>query len=401
MAEYELNFDRLRVVGDSASNNTSAVKLLNCSWQPCLAHKLNTVVTTALNNNVSSLEVLKNCRKIYKFLLFKKKDMDDAAIEEENQRINEKEMAEENEIVEEISQHFELNSLPCGGEQESNVTQTENVIQSKAKRIKIDVQTRWNSTYLMLKSMLDLETRITTVLIKHKKRDLIFKDDELSLMRKLMVILKPFYDATLTASESIKELTVVRTVFQLINLYDFLEDLTVKEPDQKVVMLLVSLKTNLIQKIDITDEMLVSVLLDPFMKDADLFKSYLQKYKIDSFELLSRVLEKYHLCDSQLAEQEQAASVPEDESWRTLFRKPSASSENVTLSIRAYIEKDFPASTIAKHYWKMNPGVLSKPVKIVFSMIFSSVSAERTFSCAGNTITGKRNSISPTNVKKM
>lgn len=60
-------------------------KILKCDWQPCIAHRINTVVTTSLENNIATLDVLKKCRKIYKFLLLKKKDLDEAAETEENQ----------------------------------------------------------------------------------------------------------------------------------------------------------------------------------------------------------------------------------------------------------------------------------------------------------------------------
>ena len=78
--EYGLDLSLLRIVSDCASNNISATEILNCKWQPCIAHRINTVVTNSLNNNVRSLDMLKKCRKINKFLLLKKHDLDDDAI---------------------------------------------------------------------------------------------------------------------------------------------------------------------------------------------------------------------------------------------------------------------------------------------------------------------------------
>lgn len=386
--DYSLDLNILRVVSDSASNNILSTEILVCDWQPCIAHRINTVVTTALNNNVSSLDILKKCRKIYKFLLFKKKDLDDAANEEANQ------------VIENLSEFLDLEASSI---EDDGLVCTPARTDSKSKRIKIDVQTRWNSTYLMLKSVLDLETRITSVLSKHKKRDLDFKDSEILLMKKLLSILQPFYNATLAASKSVMESSVVRLVFEILGLHRHLEVCELGENDEQMSSFLISLKTNLIQKIEISNEMLVSVLLDPYMKDSPYFKNYLLKNRKDAFDLIVDLLDKYHLRDCQQPEQD-ATSFPPKESWRREFREAQPAdlqSENFLQNIQTYLKTNFPASTNVTGYWKMNSGPLSKLAEIILSMPFSSVSPERTFSCAGSIITSKRNCLSPNNVKML
>ena len=393
--EFKLDPTRLRVVGDSASNNILATTILKCDWQPCIAHRINTVVTTSLDIHTPTMEVLKKCRKIYKFLLFKKQDLDEAAEFESNEtdfagiEATEMEAAEieANEIIENVSAHFEIQ------------TYNKAASTTKAKRIKIDVQTRWNSTYLMLQSMIGLEPRILHVLLKFQKRALAFDDKDLALMKKLLIILKPFYDATMTASKSSGEGVAIRLVFEILNTLDHLETLTATEKNNQILMLLIGLKTNLIDKVTITGEMYLSVLLDPFLKDAVIFKKRLSRLSIDPFELIQRYLQKFGICDSVPVQV--PVSYTQQETWRAKIRKVETISEDVDQSIKRYLATIFSDDTSTKSFWKANPGCLSKLFEIVNSMPFSSVSVERTFSCAGNVLTGNRNSLNPFNVKKL
>ena len=144
--------------------------------------------------------------------------MDDAAEEEDAK----------DELIEKMSAHFGTVStfheeLDDTGEPiDDNLEPSPPVKRSQCKRIKIDVKTRWNSTYLMLQSIFALEKRIMVVLAKYNGRNLMFDSQELLVMQNLVEILKPFYKATLTASELTKSSTSVRLTFQLINLLDHL-----------------------------------------------------------------------------------------------------------------------------------------------------------------------------------
>lgn len=378
--KFELDSNHLRIVSDSASNNILAAGILKCKWQPCIAHRINTAVTTSLDTHVASFDVLKKCRKIYKFLLFKKHELDEAAemelaeieaftLESAKKEAEELKAAEEeaNKIIESVSEHFDVQILTEGEDSSRSVATT-----SKAKRIKIDVKTRWNSTYLMLQSMIDLESRILTVLRKLEKRDLAFNDTDLVLIKRLLTILKPFYDLTLIASKSTGEDNTIRLVFEILETLEHLEKMTTVEKNQQILMLLIGLKTNLIQKVDISEEMIVSVVLDPFLKDAPNFKNYLEKRKIDSFHLLKRYAEQFNLAD-QVSNQIQSEG-SNQEAWRAKIRKIVPSSEDVSRTISRYLATDFSSDTSAKDYWKANPGCLSKLFDIVFYMPFSSVS---------------------------
>ena len=382
--EYGLNLSRLRIVSDSASNNILATEILKCKFQPCIAHRINTVVTTAMDNNVAALGALKKCRQIYKFFLFKKNELDDAA------------EIEANEVIETVSEHFDILS----SNEEENSGPEVAAAAPKSKRIRIDVQTRWNSTYLMLNSMIELESRITHVLFKLQKRSLAFSDEELAMMKHLMTILEPFYNTTLTASKSTTGRTAIKLVFEILDLFNHLEKMTRDEKNHQIVLFLVSLKTNLIQKVDISEELLVAVLLDPFLKDASNFKDYLSKHHIDAFGLLKRFVQEFDLIGESPVRISTSTQKP-TEDWRTKFRRVEPTSEDFSQTITRYLESDFSPNTLAVEYWKSNPGCLSKLSEIIHTMPFASVSVERTFSCAGNVLNRNRNSLSPSKVKML
>ena len=132
---------------------------------------------------------------------------------------------------------------------------------------------------------------------KSKKTD---GNKERLILIYLILILEPFYNCTLEASKSTSGAATVCLVFQLISLHQHLSDWEKKaqnEKDENLTRILISLKANLIQKVNICLKMLIAVLLDPFMKDAKCFQDYLAKRQIDSFDLLYKYVEKFKNSD--------------------------------------------------------------------------------------------------------
>lgn len=141
-------------------------------------------------------------------------------------------LIEANSIVETVSESFDIEVT----EIEDSPSRPKNVEvrASKAKSLKIDVETRWNSAYTMIESMIQLESRITTVLFKAQKRAMAFNDKELGLMKKLYSILKPFYDATLAASSADDS---TKLVFELLQCHSGLDEATLAEADEQTRMI--------------------------------------------------------------------------------------------------------------------------------------------------------------------
>ena len=84
------------------------------------------------------------------------------------------------------------------------------------KKLKMDVETRWNSTYDMIVSILDNEEAITAVLKADKKyRHLTLTPEDLTILEEAKEVLKPCKDLTVTLSSE-KDVTVSLIVPSLI-----------------------------------------------------------------------------------------------------------------------------------------------------------------------------------------
>ena len=59
-----------------------------------------------------------------------------------------------------------------------------------------DIQTRWNSTYLMFERIIEQNEAITTALCLLSRNDLCLTESEISTLREAIAILKPFEAAT-------------------------------------------------------------------------------------------------------------------------------------------------------------------------------------------------------------
>ena len=64
------------------------------------------------------------------------------------------------------------------------------------RKLKQDVETRWNSTF----DILHQHEQVTTALCLNKKHGMCLEDKDLELLRVAMATLEPFYEATVEMS---------------------------------------------------------------------------------------------------------------------------------------------------------------------------------------------------------
>lgn len=100
----------------------------------------------------------------------------------------------------------------------------------RALTIPQDVQTRWNSTFMMIERILKLQNVIQAFMVSQDSIDAedYLKDLDFEIMGRVKTILQPFYD--LTKQFSSNKATVACVIPNLIGLRQFLE----KVPSQKV-----------------------------------------------------------------------------------------------------------------------------------------------------------------------
>ncbi|XP_005093008.1 zinc finger BED domain-containing protein 4-like [Aplysia californica] len=145
------------IVTDNAANMKLAVELMRCRHQPCFAHTLNLVVKESI-------------RKTYDVFTAKNKVKD---------------------IVSFFHHSVNASNLLKEAHKAKNTT---------PKKLKQDVETRWNSTFEMLKSYLEQHEQVTTALCLNGKQDMCLSPIKLPVLQKAMEVLEPFHEATVEIS---------------------------------------------------------------------------------------------------------------------------------------------------------------------------------------------------------
>lgn len=159
------------VVTDGGANIKSAVRHMGLSHLPCTAHKLNLIVQKALelsdneeigpddNTDESDLKkIFKKCRNIVGF--FKRSEVGNRMLVEKQKQLG-------NETV---------------------------------LKLKQDVRTRWNSTFLMLERLIKLKEPLTIVMMTLKGAPTNLSSEEWNIIEDMIPLLRPFDKLTVELS---------------------------------------------------------------------------------------------------------------------------------------------------------------------------------------------------------
>lgn len=159
------------VVTDGGANIRAAVRLMNLSHLPCIAHKLNLVVQQALklcddegvgpenDSDEGDLKtVLKKCRTIVGF--FKRSEVGNRMLAEKQKQLG-------SPII---------------------------------LKLKQDIRTRWNSTFFMLERLIKLKEPLTIVMITLKEAPSNLDSEEWNIIEDMIPLLRPFNNLTVELS---------------------------------------------------------------------------------------------------------------------------------------------------------------------------------------------------------
>lgn len=174
------------VVTDGGFNIKGAVRLMDLSHLPCIAHKLNLVVQNSLklsdnqeidpssdDTDESDLKKLfKKCRNMVGY--FRHSEVGNRMLVEKQKQ------------------------LGC-----------ESVL-----KLKQDIRTRWNSTFLMLERLIKLKEPLTIVMITIREAPSNLSSDEWSIIEDIIPLLRPF--VKLTTELSAEQFPTLSTIIPLI-----------------------------------------------------------------------------------------------------------------------------------------------------------------------------------------
>ena len=174
--EWKIEKKVINATIDGGSNVNLAVDLIPCIDKlRCLTHIMNLVTKKILNENgtVQILNIVKKCRNLV--CVFKHSNF----------------LCEQLKKVMEINRNAAKELQSCSNDKEL----------PPVRKLKQDVPTRWNSTYCMLKSVLDAHDSVKTVIngnaeSKKKYSDLLLNNIEISVVEDLIELLLPFFQFT-------------------------------------------------------------------------------------------------------------------------------------------------------------------------------------------------------------
>lgn len=301
-------------------------------------------------------------------------------------------------------------------------------------KIMQDVQTRWNSTFLMLERFQEQVDMVNETLcdrrLNNKNEQLKFTADDKILLNEAVDILQPFYDATVEISKvKYPTISVVIPIFQgLLNVLEMNENDSIFTLVFKKI--LSHYTEHYIQKYKIFDNNLfitatyLDVRTKLFVRCTETKKNeYVNIAKstirsiVDEFpdelkQALKIELNQNKTKNSQLNTQQQSnQSVTNNPNRLQIFdfNKGFESKKNYiklnTLEKELYRYYLEPCKDIDPiEFWRSNKEnflILYHVFLRVFSIPATSVPAEQLFSAAANSIWDRRNKISPENVNKV
>ena len=278
---------------------------------------------------------------------------------------------------------------------------------TKFYKLKQDVETRWNSTYMMLESFEKQRVAVSTVLGNKGKVHLCLTDSELITLDEILVVLKPFFEITQEiSSEQHTSLSKMIPMVQILHK---------KLASKSHLGLSYELKYQLQSYFDELEQQTFAkfaTFLDPRFKDVFFNK----EKKAEVKKSISDYLESVKIPEQKQAEKEEERKTKEteenqkkDEHFWDEFdkeREDQVDSEReisvIEIELNRYQEGQLSSrKTDPLLFWKLQEKFfpnLAKAAKKYLSIPATSVPSERVFSKAGEIVSARRSRIKSKNV---
>ena len=367
-AEFDINDKVTAVVTDNASNITAAItRLENVEGrQACFAHTLNLCVRHALTGDPETKVLVKKIKDIVSFF------------------------HSSNNAVDELKNIHKIQK-------------------TSFYKLKQDVETRWNSTYMMMESFQKQLIAVSTVLGNRGKVNLCLTDADQVMLTEALAVLKPFFDITQEISS--EQHTSISKMIPMIQILH-------KKLESKASTLSAGLKYQLesyFAEMESHKFVKFATFLDPR------FKNFL--FKEEDRVLIREEIQEYLEKNKTPDEQSEEAASGEDEGQKTQDNNRKSTEESFWDQFDKEREDESSAvvdvSTIEKEmnmylegkpcirkrdpltWWQEQEKYLpnmAKAARKYLSIPANSVPSERVFSKAGEIVSARRNRIKSKNV---
>lgn len=286
-----------------------------------------------------------------------------------------------------------------------------------------DVETRWNSTYIMLERAQKLKHPLVSTLLATGSLDMEFSSQDWNLMEKLVNVLGVFYEATKALSSSDASISCVIPLVTTI-----LKSLEVKSADFGIMGMKRGLREEMARRfagIESKEILALATLLDPnyqihFFRDKDALK--------DAKQLLcQKVVDTVRDEDLKPSETANATNETEapaqtsclhslmydirkekDEVHEVLAENEDNHSKAL-LVVSKYLTSSAPIGSSPLSFWRDYELVHSAPMEKALITLAkkyltpppTSTDVERLFSTSGDILSDERNRLLPSNVEKL
>ncbi|XP_057694193.1 E3 SUMO-protein ligase ZBED1-like isoform X1 [Corythoichthys intestinalis] len=376
MSEWGISDKVTCLVTDGAANMGACARELHMRHTICVAHMLNLLVKKALDQCPELFHIWANCRKIVGYF-------------------------------------------------KSSTTAKERLTQMQVQmglpvlKLLQEVETRWNSTYLMLQRIYTLREPVGAALAGLRTDLTPLSAEQYRIIADCLKVLEPFNYATIELSEE-KKVSGSKVIPLLSMLHHSLEEeeirqLQTPESTSMVEFLQRQLreKLNQLQSMSI---MFLATLLDPRFKKVGFFSPSKaaeaeKRLTMECAAIMSRTASSTSssLSSSSSSSSEPSQSVGGSKLWHFDASVHQARTTNVTANATVEVQKYLGAPNIPRvesplQYWESQKCTLPTLYKLAVSYLCtpaSSVPCERVFSKAGEILCKKRNRLSPKTLEKI
>ncbi|XP_024117292.1 zinc finger BED domain-containing protein 1 [Oryzias melastigma] len=371
MAEWGITNKVTCFVTDGAPNMVACVRELKLRHHICIAHTLNLVVKKTLEQNPILSGIRAKARKLVGF--------------------------------------FRSSTTA-----KEKFTQVQLHMGMPVRKLLQEVETRWNSTYLMLQRLVDLREPVGAALAGLQHDIPMITSEEFKIVEGCMSLLSPFYEATveLSAEENVSASKVIPLLKMLEQ--NLQEEMTKPGPPAALEMgevLIRQLREKLytLQSMSI---MSLATLLDPRFKIIGFFS------QTKATEAVKRLTAE---CSTIIRSQQTREDIPQASTsnevtggsklWHRLDVSvmEARTSQNATADATVEVQRYLSEPNIGRlenplEYWERQQLIYPTLYKLAIAFLStpaSSVPCERVFSKAGEVVSKRRNRLKPKTVEKL
>ncbi|XP_069600377.1 zinc finger BED domain-containing protein 4-like [Ranitomeya imitator] len=378
--EWHIECKVVCCVSDNAANITKAIKGLKWTHYPCLAHTINLIVKDALKMVKPTVDKVKMLVKFFR------------------------KSTTATEKLESIQQQMCMPQL----------------------RPIQECPTRWNSTFYMLKRIIETKDAIISTLALINASVDTLSQDEWEVVREICAILEPFKQVTVEISAesyvTASKMLLLCKGLQKVTADREREGALTTEQGRQLVSALIATMDRKFHNMEYNIVFSETTLLDPRFKKLAFSDTRAAEEAIKRITAAARCSQEAP--DSQPMpslggqddEAQAAAEAPEPQPqssavWRLFDKKTTEStarrnpSADAILEVRSYLEEPLIQRTLDPlSWWKSRALFYPRLIKVMegrLCIVATSVPSERIFSKTGQIITERRNRISPSKLRHL